>query len=125
MDPETMFCYVMSDLGACTRSTWHYHQLRIASLKRLLAIDEQPFGIQVNRTHRLRIAYLHGPGLLKTAPATGALEHDDIVFARAVLEPKRLLTSPPVVESSNLRGWLSAGAISASATVRSVREFVQ
>jgi hypothetical protein len=78
-----MFCYVMSDLDACIRSTWHYHQLRIASLIRLLAIDEQPLAIQVNRTHRLRIAYSHGPGLLKTAPATGTLERDGISASAA------------------------------------------
>ncbi|MFN8859581.1 MAG: hypothetical protein ACK6DP_15005 [Gemmatimonas sp.] len=125
MDPETMFCYVMSDLDACIRSTWHYHQLRIAGLMRLLAIDEQPLVIQVNRTHRLRLAFSHGFGLLNSAQATGALEHDGIAFAPAVLEPKRLSTSPAVVKSSDLQGWLSAGAISAGATVWSVREFVQ
>jgi hypothetical protein len=121
-----MFCWVMSDLDACIRSSWHYHQLRIAGLMRLLVIDERPLVHQVNRTHRLIFLFLHGPRLHAfSADAGEDLEYGGVLFSTASLLPARIQEQSQLAPPSDLTSWLSLPAARAGGIEWSVREFVQ
>src|SRR5215218_5726748 len=125
MDPETMFCWVMTDLNACIRSTWQYHQLRIAGLMRLLVIDERPLVHQVNRAYRLKLSFLHGQGLAAISQSDADLQYGGVIFAPATLLPNRTPEPVRLAPPSDLTSWLSVGAIRVGGSVWSVREFIQ
>jgi hypothetical protein len=124
MEPESLFCFALADLDACIKSTWHYHTLRIAGLLRLLVLDDSPLTHQVNRAHRLRLRFEHGPGATEEHPdPSREVVHGGLRFAAASLAPMQEVADRLV--SSDLNAWLAAGAVRLDGSVLSVREFVQ
>jgi hypothetical protein len=124
MDPEPHLCWTLADLDACIRSLWHYHQMRIAGIVRLLLFDEHPLAHQVNRIHRLGLAFEHGPGIELTSPdPKDDLEHEGVRFATADLDPETI--SATLVKKSDLTHWLATKALRVDGYLFSVKEFVQ
>lgn len=59
MTPEQLFFWTMTDVAACVRSPWHYHQLRLAILIRTLILDGTPLVHIVNRKHQVRLEFTY------------------------------------------------------------------
>lgn len=126
MDSVSLFYWALADLEACTRTRWHYHQVRIAGIIRLLVMDRQPLATQVNHTHRIRLRFEHGPGVSSTHPDRSEdLETKGIRFALAELDQSRLAPGTAQLMSSRMSAWLKVGALRVEDMVLSAREFVQ
>jgi hypothetical protein len=126
MDPVSAFCWTMVDLDACIRSSYHYHQLRIAGLVRLLTFDGNPLATQVNRIHRLKLRFTHLPGVTDAYPDAGsAMDIDGVQVGLAPLAPGSRLANDQAPSDDDLSSWLRLGALRVGDRVLSVQEFAQ
>jgi hypothetical protein len=72
MDLQYLFLRVLDDLNRVSSSIDDYDNLRIASLLRLLLLEEQPLVHKVNRIHKLPLSFFVGEVLINNVvdPAT-------------------------------------------------------
>jgi hypothetical protein len=126
MDSVSAFCWTMVDLDACIRSTYHYHQLRIAGLLRLLVFDEYPLVNQVNRVHKAKLRFSHRPGVTATRPSVA--EEIEIGGTRTgivYLDPATDQGTAEEELTSSLSSWLKLGAFRLAGRVLTVQEFTK
>jgi len=86
MLPGNLFHWTMVDLEACTRSKWHYHQMRIAAQLRLLLLDtnEPPLFDQLQSAFPFELRFVIADYALALPPPPGP---DALSFTRAPIDP--------------------------------------
>lgn len=122
----------MQDLDACIRSTYHYHQLRIAGLLRLLVFDAHPIVHQIDtgeaqsHTARAPLTFRHAQGLaddLDDSLPTYVV--GDLRVWQADLEPQDVEQRSGEVVNSTLSSWRRVRCMRVGANDLTVLEFTK
>jgi hypothetical protein len=126
VNTDQLFCWTMVDLDACIRSTWHYHQLRIAGLLRLLVMDGSPLAQQVNRTYRESLHFLYLDGQVHVYPdPEQAADADGFSLAVANLDPRPHMAAGGTPSTAKMDAWLKVPVLRLNEQELTVRTFVE